>query len=375
MLENINRSTNQMTYSAGKYLSLLITLTISISLSCTNQQDQNAEVITSELPELELVHQFSITDTEDLILQQISGINTDSEGRIFLTDIRALQVHVFDADGDYISSIGRAGSGPGEFLHLVRAFVDPNDRLFVHDVRQARTTIFIENNNSWEPDQIFTIEGQRYGIDGADIDGNVILRQSRQQYPGEGAFWYEHELAAGNLSEGLIKPNVLTIKDMGFLSSGDGALQRIPFGRTTVVSTDPDGNLYLVWNEQFEMAKYNAKMEFIDSLSVNIPNQPVSTEENRNALDRVGPNFRALAREHMPDSKPVIINMLVDKSGNFWLQTFDTPKYLILAPDGAPLKSFDLEDGLQLLHIDEKRIYTLEQLDEGYRIQIFDYQL
>lgn len=364
-----------MISSESKKNLLLFTFIIFVSISCSQQPDQNIEVVTAGLPELELVHHFTISDSEDLIFRQISGINSDSNGRIFLSDVRALQIHVYNAEGDYVTSIGREGSGPGEFLHLLRVFVDLNDRLFAFDGRLARTTIITENNNKWNPDQVFMIEGQRYGIDGADAAGNVVLRQSRQQYPTAGAFWYEHELAAGNLADGLIKSNILSIKDMGFLSSGDGALQRMPFGRTTVVSTDPFGNLYLVWNEKFELAKYNAKLEFMDSISVNIPNQPVSVEENRNAMDRVGPDFRALAREHMPDSKPVISKMLVDKSGNFWLQTFDTPKFLVLAPDGTPLKSFDLEDGLQLLHVDEQRIYTLQVGDEGYRIKIFNYKL
>ena len=364
-----------MTFSGAQRILFPFVLIFSVLISCSQEPGQVVEIHTSQLPQLELDHQFIIIDSEEVIMQQVTGVKSDSEGRIFLTDQRALQIHVFDPQGNYLTSIGREGSGPGEFISLMKIYIDEKDQVFAVDVNQARNTIFVENNNHWEPEQIFTIAGQRYWIDSADSDGNVVLRQSPPQYPETGAFWYEHEIAKGNLSSGLNEQEVLTIKDMGFLSSGDGALQRIPFGRTTVVSTDIKGNIYLVWNEKFEMAKYNAKMEFIDSLNVEIPNQSISNDDYREVMDRVRNNFRSLARDHMPDSKPVINNMFVDKNGNIWLQTFDSPEYLVLERGGTPLKSFDLDDEHRLVHVDEERIYTIKLVDEGYQIHVLKYQL
>lgn len=364
-----------MIFPVNSRIIFLSGLFFCFSIVCSQNSDQVAEVHTSELPRLELDHQFLISDSEEIFLQQITEVKSDSKGRIYVPDQRALQIHVFDPDGTYLTSIGRDGSGPGEFQSLLRIYIGPKDQLIAFDVMQARNTIFIENNNSWEAEQIFMIEGHRYGIESTDSDGNVILRQSPPQYPESGAFWYEHELAAGDLESGLIEQNILTIKDMGHLVLDNGYMQQIPFGRTTVVATDPVGNIYLVWNEQFEMAKYNAKMEFIDSLSVEIPNQPISSEDNRDAMDRAGNNFRSLAREHMPDSKPVINDMFVDENGNIWLQTFDSPEYFVLDREGTPLKSFDLQDDLQVVHVDEERLYALKMGDEGYQIHVFDYRL
>lgn len=364
-----------MAFPENSKIIYLCGLFFCFSIACSQNTAQVDEVYTSELPQLSLDHQFTISDSEEIILQQITGIKSDSEGRIFLTDQRALQMHVFDPHGEYLTSIGRDGSGPGEFQSLTRIYIDQNDRVFVFDINEARNTVFAENNDNWEPKSIFTTEGQMYGIESADFDGNLILRQSLSRYPDPGAFWYEHELATGSLSSGVKDKNVLTFKEMGFLFSDDGFMQPIPFGRTTVLTTDPRGNIYLVWNEAFEMAKYNAKMEFIDSLRVEIPNQPISTEENSNAMDRVGNNFRSLAREHMPDSKPVINNMLVDKKENIWLQTFDSPEYLVLDREGTPLKSFDLDGELRLDHVDINRIYAMKIGDEGYQIHVFEYRL
>lgn len=363
-----------MSYPKGERILFLFLLIFFVSVSCGKEPYQDTEVKTSELPELELDLQFTISEPEDILLQQINEIKSDSEGRIFLSDQRALQIHVFDPDGDYILSIGRDGSGPGEFQSLLRIYIDENDQLFAFDGRQARNTIFVENNNSWEIDNIFSIEGQSYGIESADSDGNVILRQSPPQQPEPGAYWYEHELATGNLSTGLAEQNVLTIKEMGNLVLDSGFMQMIPFGWTTVLNTDPDGNIYLVWNEQFELAKYNTQLELIDSLSVEIPNQPLSREERNEAIDQLGENFRSLGREHIPDTKPVISNMFIDGNRNIWLQTYDSPEYLVLDREGTPLRSFDLEDEFRLVHVDKNRLYASKVGVGGYQIQVYDYQ-
>lgn len=361
-----------MVYSRVLPTTILLFLFI---ISCCNDSQHNGEIHTQELPLIELEHQFTITDSEDVYLLQISGVKNDSQGRIYLPDQRALSIHLFNQNGSYIKSIGREGSGPGEFQSLLRIFIDQQDRLIAYDVRQARNTIFVETNDSWKPEQIFMIEGQRYGIESADTDGNVILRQSPPQYPDPGAYWYEHELATGNLETGLNQQNVLRFKEMGNLVLDNGFMQQIPFGRTTVLSTGPNGNIYLVWNEQFELAIYNAKMTLIDSLSAHIPNQPISNEERNEELDRLGDQFRSLGREHIPGSKPVVNAMYIDPNENIWLQTYDSPEYLVLDRDGFPVGSFDLQDNLRLAHVDENRLYALKMGDQGYEVHVFGFDL
>ncbi|MEX2601562.1 MAG: 6-bladed beta-propeller [Balneolaceae bacterium] len=354
---------------------LLYTIGFLLAVSCSHTTEQVQEVNTSGLPELDLNHQFTISDSEEVMLQQITGVQSDSEGRIFLQDPRALQIHVFDTQGEYLTNIGRDGSGPGEFRSLLNIYIGQLDRLIVYDIRQAQNTVFVENDHHWEPVDLFLVEGHRYGIESADTEGNVILRQSQAQYPEPGAFWFEHELATGNLASGLTEQNVLSFKERGILMSDSGSSKGLPFGRTTVVSTDPSGNIYLVWNEQFELAVYNARMEHLDSLSVPIPNQPIDSEERDAAIDRLGNDFRSLGHEHVPVTKPVISKMFVDGNRRIWLQTFDSPEYLVLDREGTPLRSFDLEEDLRLVHADTNRLYAMELSEEGYQIHVFDYQL
>lgn len=343
---------------------------------CGKTRTGSETISTSGLPEIELDHQFTITDSDTLILQQIAGVETDSEGRIYLTDDRALQIHVFDRNGDFITSIGREGSGPGEFQSLLRVFIGPNDRLFANDVRQLQTTIFAEENGSWEIEDIFVNDtGNRYTIQSAGAGGELILRQSPPQSPEPGAYWYEHELATGRLESGLVESGLHHLKDMGLLVSQDLNMYVYPFSPTTIVTATRDGKLYLVWNEQFEMAVLDLQLHLVDSVSAPIAKQPVTNQEREEALERFPSEIRALGREHMPETKPVIRNLFVDGNENLWLQTYDSPEYLVLNRRGDPLGSFDLPEGLALSHADENRIYATRTDGEAVEVHVFNYSL
>lgn len=106
-----------------------------------------------------------------------------------------------------------------------------------------------------------------------------------------------------------------------------------------------------------------------------ISNQPISNEERKEAIDQLGDNFRFPCRELIPETKPVISNMLVDGNRNIWVQTFDSPEYLVLNHEGTPIKSFDLEDDFRLIHVDKNRLYALRMGDEGYKIHVFEHRL
>ncbi|NBC02188.1 MAG: 6-bladed beta-propeller [Bacteroidetes bacterium] len=342
--------------------------------SCREEQISQPIIHTSGLPPLQFQHQFNIRDTDELILQRIRNVTTDSQGRIYLTDAASLQIHVFSAEGKFETSIGRQGEGPGEFLAILNTYIDQKDRLIVYDRQKANNTIFTQKDDKWEIEQIFDIKGELYGIESADSSGNVVLRQSPPQYPERGAYWYEHELARGHLASGLIEAEVLRFRDMGFLFNGS-SLQQIPYGRTTVFAADRSGDIYMVWNESFELAKYNAKLEWVDSISVNLPNQPITTEEMQERLDRFNTDFKSLARQHMPETKPVVDEIHIDENGRIWLKTYDSPEYLVLDADGNPLYSFDLEDGVRLAHVDRSRLYGIELNDSGYQLHVYDYQI
>jgi len=71
-------------------------------------------------------------------------VRTDSDGNIYVNDARRADVRVFDASGQYLTTIGRRGKGPGEMQEIVGMHVDVDDRLIVVDRNSRRFTIFTD---------------------------------------------------------------------------------------------------------------------------------------------------------------------------------------------------------------------------------------
>ena len=62
------------------------------------------------------------------------------DGRVVVVDAGSAQVRWYGSSGDYRSSVGRQGEGPGEFRDPRSGILAPGDTLILHDSRNRRLT-------------------------------------------------------------------------------------------------------------------------------------------------------------------------------------------------------------------------------------------
>lgn len=72
----------------------------------------------------------------------ISDIDVDQAGRIYVFDRQAQNVRLFEGNGAYVRTIGRVGHGPGEFSAVNGIAVDPANRLWVLNQGNLRYSVF-----------------------------------------------------------------------------------------------------------------------------------------------------------------------------------------------------------------------------------------
>lgn len=353
---------------------LLIFLSIPLIISCSSGVETEGEIRTADLPETELNRLFTIDEPEDMFFEYIFALDTDSQERIFLADQRAHKIYVYNSAGEFITTFGREGAGPAEFRAILRFMIDENDRLIIFDMFNNRTAVYEEVDDSWSPVSFMTIEGSRFGAEAVDAGGNVIVRQSKNQMPEPGVYWFVHELAPAHLDSGITGEKRVEFREMNNLVTDDLVMRRIPFGRTTLLARGKDGKYYMTWNDNFDVNVFDMSLNKIDSVRAEIPNLTVTQDERSAELEAAGPQFRSLAATHMPDTKPVAASMKVDDNGNFWLKTYDTPEYLVLDRNGSPLGSFDLpDDDEQILHVSSDRLFTIHTGDDGITITVYEF--
>ena len=100
-----------------------------------------------------LHEQLIIGDDEEAPSEYLLGspeiVRTDSQGNIYISDARRADVRVFDANGRYVTTVGKRGEGPGELWEVYGMHVDGDDRVIVTDRMSRRLTIFTDMGKSF----------------------------------------------------------------------------------------------------------------------------------------------------------------------------------------------------------------------------------
>ncbi|MDH3298637.1 MAG: 6-bladed beta-propeller, partial [Gemmatimonadota bacterium] len=140
---------------------------------------------------------------------QISGIGVTSDGLILVLDQQAQRIQVYGPDGAYRRSIGRPGSGPGEFGPAANAlFVGRGDTVIVPDLGNQRVNVTAVDG---EPTS-FAIkmeQGIPMRYDMLD-SGNLVAQRRALNLPNQDAV--ANDLIATQSYDGTIIDTLLTPK-------------------------------------------------------------------------------------------------------------------------------------------------------------------
>lgn len=69
-------------------------------------------------------------------------LEIDRDGRIYAVDREQHQVHIFDASGERIRTLGEGGKGPGEFQTSFTISLAPEEERFAVRDRNRRVSLF-----------------------------------------------------------------------------------------------------------------------------------------------------------------------------------------------------------------------------------------
>jgi DNA-binding beta-propeller fold protein YncE len=112
------------------------------------------------------------------------GVAVDKDGNVYVTDTLNDRVEIFDADGNFLSTFGKNGDGPGYFARPKGIAVDGDGHIWVADAMQNQLQVFNRAG------QLLTYiggpghyPGQFESLVGVAIDKNNRVFTS-EQYPG-----------------------------------------------------------------------------------------------------------------------------------------------------------------------------------------------
>jgi len=113
-----------------------------------------------------------------------SGLAVDQDGNLYVADTLNKRIEIFDADGKFVNTFGKAGDGPGYFARPKGVTVDSDGHIWVADGMQDRVQVF---NKEFQLLISFgghgLLPGQFQGIVGVIADNNNRIFTS-EIYPG-----------------------------------------------------------------------------------------------------------------------------------------------------------------------------------------------
>lgn len=124
-------------------------------------------------------------DEDDVLLGKIIGLASGPDGELYALDTQLAQVLVFGPDGEHRRTLGREGSGPGEFRQPIAMFLTPDGRLAVQQAFPGQL-IYIDAQDG-TPRGSWTLGGES----GDDAGGFAFLSLTGQRggtFAAAGAF-------------------------------------------------------------------------------------------------------------------------------------------------------------------------------------------
>ena len=85
-------------------------------------------------------HKHELTTPGDF--SKPAGVAVDAEGNLYVADTYNNRIEIFDADGQFVSTFGKAGDGPGYFSRPKGVAIDGDGHIWVADGMQDRVQVF-----------------------------------------------------------------------------------------------------------------------------------------------------------------------------------------------------------------------------------------
>lgn len=314
------------------------------------------------------------------------GVVADPTGRFFVLDGGNNRVQVFDADGEYLRTLGREGQGPGE-LSQAYGIAVAGDHLVVHDITNSRFSIWsLAGGHLGDPR---FVEGRGpAGLIGL-ASGSLVGRDMVPEPDEEGdSFALRYELAVfsqeaekvlGLQSFPRFAPINVTRR-----TPGGGMMTvslRTPSPRPEFTAT-PGGDIYASFCAEYQVHAFDEGAGARWALRQPWDREPFTREDIDQAIGDLRESIEDadLSEVEWPEQYPALDEMTVDGHGRLYVFPFFRPE----DSDERPVDVYS-RDGERLfsgwiprtswLFAQDDYIYGRESDDETGEERIIRYRL
>lgn len=295
----------------------------------------------------------------DEFFGNVRHVQVASDNTIFVGDLSAKKIYMFDENGNYSGFLGGEGRGPGEIQQLFQMEMFSSDTLYSNDWQNARITLFARKDGKWQPIRYLTPPPPPIPYGGPEFFSlssmwatpfGVLFNYSTSFTPADTSEYVKEFFsfrdfnlnetdATQRLKETMYK--VLIHREQGRSVS----MFNIPFShmvRSLITST---GSIVRVYPATQEVRVFDVMT--LDTLHTFVfPSRPVAVtaQEKREYAERMIPNPEqsVFTREALdraaPDMHPPAREALLDEKDRLWIRVWPfeegDPEWLIFTLEG-----------------------------------------
>lgn len=305
-----------------------------------------AQVEGWELSDTPLVDISRSTSASDHDLFRVRSISRLSTGEIVVASAGTHEILIYDTTGHHVRTIGRQGSGPGEFNALALAEVISGDSIVAYDELQHRITVFTPDGTAARSILVVTGHVRHVFRDGALLVTSVQLPT------------WEPGVLRQTITLFHVSPTGEVLDTLGrfpgsefFVQPEAQYLEYRPFGRRFETAVG-DSVLHAGTNDRYEIRVFSRQGAVRTIVRSRVSPERVTleifdafiTEQIAAARDpRRREEFRRLRRvKPYPETMPAHGSLCVGAEGDLWVEDYranphSVPRWRVFDDAGMPV--------------------------------------
>lgn len=256
-------------------------------------------------------------------LGAFTHLAVDSRGGVYVPDFHQNRVVVFSPDGRVVRTIGRRGSGPGEFRTLRTVQVIAGDSLLTFDSGLGRVAVFAPHGG--QPAYVVNLRGATpWAVERTRTAGAYVARyEPRFEFGGDpGPALREDRVSVLN-ADGSPRAELLRFPARSFVVARQSVMPN-PWGGNGFTRLDGSDRLHYAWSDTLGVATYDLQGRRVGGFRVNyVPPPATRADLHREmaALPAMARGmFSAALEDSLPSRWPAVRGLLVDDRGRVWLE-------------------------------------------------------
>ena len=312
---------------------------------------ENLTIIETNLSTIPVLYPepvLTLGNTDSTTIGMMTSMVSDDSGRIFIADSQQRLVQVFGPTGSRITTLGRNGDGPGEFrglgeLRIGGGYLHVLDpallRISRFDIETLQFNGSTDISTDGSPSEHFLPQTYFVRPDGSYLmilTGPPVQGETDQQ-----RVWDAVTLNRDGSWADSIHMSVPAAEWLFEFTDDYQIFLRPPYGRTSLLQADRNGQLFHIWSEELLIKSYNPnglieKAWYLDYSKTTLHREEVMSEFESRSVSQDPRFIRLLRNQSLPETWPAINNLLLDDEGRFWISAYtENPnqwRWLVLNP-------------------------------------------